>query len=54
MWKVCLCTRNKGQSVVHQWVDSASGSTDQALLTSAIVMYRGWCMEEQEIVIYNK
>lgn len=36
MWKVCLCTRNKGQSVVHQWADSAAGSTDQALLTPAM------------------
>lgn len=26
MWKVCLCTRNKGQSVVHQCADSAAGS----------------------------
>lgn len=36
MWKVCLCTKNKGQSVVHQWLDSAAGSTDQALLTPAM------------------
>lgn len=34
MWKVCLCTRNRGQNVVHQWVDS---STDLAPLAPALV-----------------
>ena len=36
MWKVCLCTRNKGQGVVHQWSDSAEGTTEPALLTPIV------------------
>lgn len=59
MWKVCLCTRNKGQSVVHQWADSAAGSTDRALLTPAmahcVCIKGGWCTGGggRERVIYN-
>lgn len=58
MWKVCLCTRNKGQSVVHQWVDSAAGSTDQALLTPAMVHcvcigVGAWRKERGSFIIYR-
>lgn len=58
MWKVCLCTRNKGQSVVHQWADSAAGSTDQALLTPAMVHcvcigVDAWRKERGSFIIYR-
>jgi len=50
---------NKGQSVVHQWLDSTAGSIGQELLIHTVTGFEcvcgeGWVCEEREsFIIYR-